>query len=433
MAELAFAPDGVFGRPQAGANDGKSDSSAGISSQIPKCPDCRSKTKKVFRAGLRYKKDGSGIQRWLCTRCGLRFSEKPLQKSSKRSLNTSSALPSARRICALGAKNLDSASIIKIGVGDDEKLPQETRGLLAKYMAYLEREGYYKETSYYDLVGSIAGDGANLLDPEDVKTKIAQHKYKFKNGKEGKWKESTKLLAVQAYDAFCTMEGLKWTKPKYKVQETLLSISDEKDLDALISCASKRMAAFLQCLKETFADPGEALAITRKEIKGNIVQIAHPCKGHYPGEYEVSSRLISMLNNLPKSYKDDRVFPTTYVVMYQCLVALRKKAARKLQNPALLDINFKSFRHWGGSMLAHYTNGNVLTVKKMLRHKSILNTMKYIHVVQKLKDEDFEEAVAITPEEVRQLGKAGWTKYDEMAINGTQMHFYRKPKRFGGS
>ena len=84
-------------------------------------------------------------------------------------------------------------------------------------------------------------------------------------------------------------------------------------------------------------------------------------------------------------------------------------------------------------MLAHYTNGNVLTVKKMLRHKSILNTMKYIHAVQKLKDEDFEEAVATTPEEVRQLGKAGWTKYDEMTINGTQMHFYRKPKRFGGS
>lgn len=28
--------------------------------------------------------------------------------------------------------------------------------------------------------------------------------------------------------------------------------------------------------------------------------------------------------------------------------------------------------------------------------------------------------------------KAGWTKYDEMAMNGIQMHFYRKPKRFGG-
>ena len=28
--------------------------------------------------------------------------------------------------------------------------------------------------------------------------------------------------------------------------------------------------------------------------------------------------------------------------------------------------------------------------------------------------------------------KQGWAKYDEMMVNGTQMHFYRKPKRFGG-
>lgn len=84
-------------------------------------------------------------------------------------------------------------------------------------------------------------------------------------------------------------------------------------------------------------------------------------------------------------------------------------------------------------MLVHYSNGNVLTVKKMLRHKSVLNIMKYIHTIQKLRDDDFEEAVATIPEEVRQLGKAGWQKYDEMTINGTQMHFYRKPKRFGVS
>lgn len=87
--------------------------------------------------------------------------------------------------------------------------------------------------------------------------------------------------------------------------------------------------------------------------------------------------------------------------------------------------------HWGGSMLAHYTDGNVLTIKKMLRHKSILSTMKYIHTVH-FKEEDFEEAVATTPEEIRQLGKAGWQKYDEITFNGIQMHFYRKPKRFGG-
>jgi hypothetical protein len=78
-------------------------------------------------------------------------------------------------------------------------------------------------------------------------------------------------------------------------------------------------------------------------------------------------------------------------------------------------------------MLAHYTNGNVLTIKKFLRHKSILSTMKYIHTIE-FKDEDFDETTASTPEEIRELGKAGWTKYDEMG----SIHLYRKPKRFGG-
>jgi hypothetical protein len=82
-------------------------------------------------------------------------------------------------------------------------------------------------------------------------------------------------------------------------------------------------------------------------------------------------------------------------------------------------------------MLAHITNGNVLIIKRLLRHKNIQNTIKYIHTIE-FKEEDYEETVATTPEEIRQLGKAGWQKYDEMNVNGTMMHFYRKPKRFGG-
>ena len=74
-------------------------------------------------------------------------------------------------------------------------------------------------------------------------------------------------------------------------------------------------------------------------------------------------------------------------------------------------------------MLVHYTNGNVLTIKKMLRHKKVENTMKYIHTIQ-FKDEDFEIATAITTEEIKQLEQVGFVKYNEM--NG--IHFYRKPK-----
>jgi hypothetical protein len=82
-------------------------------------------------------------------------------------------------------------------------------------------------------------------------------------------------------------------------------------------------------------------------------------------------------------------------------------------------------------MLAYVTNGNVLKVKAALRHKRIENTMKYIHTISNFKDEDFEETVATAPEEIRKLGKAGWTKYDEANVNGSWIHFYRKPKKFG--
>lgn len=80
-------------------------------------------------------------------------------------------------------------------------------------------------------------------------------------------------------------------------------------------------------------------------------------------------------------------------------------------------------------MIAHYTNGNVLTVKRLLRHKRVENTMKYIQMIH-FSDKDFEVATATTPEEVKQLGMSGWTKYDEMTFKGTPMPFYKKPKRF---
>ena len=52
--------------------------------------------------------------------------------------------------------------------------------------------------------------------------------------------------------------------------------------------------------------------------------------------------------------------------------------------------------------------------------------MKYIHS-KAFQEEDYDKTVATTPE-IRQLGKAGWTKYNEITFNVKQMHFYRKPK-----
>ena len=304
-------------------------------------------------------------------------------------------------------------------------LPEDTRGLITKFMAYLEREGFAAKIQYPQTLSHLAIDGGNLLDPENVKMVIAQQRKK--SGEP--WTDSMKMLAVYAYDAFCTMQGIVWKRPVYHQNEATVTVPDEKDLDLLINAASKRMATFLLCLKETFADPSEILRAEWIDLKDNVFNINHPVKFHYPGKYELTHRLVSMLNALPK--KGKRIFPMGYKAAYSSLLCLQRKAAAKFQNPALVQISFKSFRHWGGSMLAWITHGNIPVVARILRHKSWKSTEKYVHVIE-FKDEDFEEAVATTVEEIRALGKAGWTKYDEATFNGVQMHFYRKPKRFDG-
>lgn len=423
---VGLARDGRLFGNKAGVNNSKSEKSAGAS---PLCPECGSN--KVWRDGLRYSKSNptsDPIQRWLCRKCGVRFSE------VSKSLKSDCDIVATRQICVTETKNLGPVAELKTVAGDRKNnnwkknldiIPDDARGLIIKFMAYLEREGFCADIQYPQTLGHLVKDGADLLDPENVKTVIA--KQKKKTGE--LWSDSMKMLAVYAYDAFCKMQGITWERPKYRQNEATVAVPDEKDLDLLISAARKKMATFLLCLKETFADPSEIIRAEWIDLADDVLSINHPVKGHLPGKYQLSRRLVAMLNALPR--KDRRIFPTNYKNLYSCLENLRSKAAEKFQNPALKQISFKSFRHWGGSMLAYLTNGNVPVMARILRHKSWRSTQKYVHTIE-FKDEDYEETVATTVEEIRALGKAGWTKYDEGTFNGVKMHFYRKPKRFGG-
>jgi integrase len=289
------------------------------------------------------------------------------------------------------------------------------KGLITQYMAYLEKEGYYEKSAYLKLMRRLARIGADLSDPENVKTIIAKQP----------WKNSVKMLAVYAYDIMVKqILKVQWTMPKYTIEETLPFVPEEKELDQLISaCKSRRMATFLQTLKETYADPGEALKLEWKDVSENVITINGPVKGHSPRQLKVSSKLIAMLNALPKTSK--RIFPSKYDDMLKGFLYVRKRAAQNLQNPRLLEISFRTFRHWGGTMIAHYTHGNVLTVQKLLGHKRIQNTMKYIHMIT-FKDDEFEVATATTLEEAKSVLATGFDYVTEK--DGIML--FRRPKRF---
>ena len=181
-----------------------------------KCPQCSSEH--LYKDGMRYLSSGETVQRWLCRACGYRFSEKPPQKNQEWSINTQSGLTPIRQICVIQkeAKNLDSATEIKTVAGDLDRLPQDARGLITKFMAYLEREGYSEGIGYPATIKHLVKDGANLLDPENVKTIIARQK----------WKDSVKMLATYAYDASAKCKASNGTCPhtaKVKQHSTFIT------------------------------------------------------------------------------------------------------------------------------------------------------------------------------------------------------------------
>jgi len=186
------------------------------------------------------------------------------------------------------------------------------------------------------------------------------------------------------------------------------------------------MAAYLQTLKETYTDPGEALRIEWIDVdeKNCTIKINNPVKHHLPRQLKVSSRLITMINALPR--KNAKIFTTSYSALSSSFDRLRKTVANAQQNPRILSVELRSFRHFGGTMIAFYTHGNVLTVMKMLGLKEVKNAMKYIGDMSQFKDDEFDVQTATSFEEAKPLLASGYTYVQ----NIKELMVYTRPKRF---
>jgi integrase len=94
----------------------------------------------------------------------------------------------------------------------------------------------------------------------------------------------------------------------------------------------------------------------------------------------------------------------------------RKNAARRLGNPRLLKVSFRTLRHWKGTMEYHKTK-DIIHVKRILGHKSIQNTMIYINLEAALFQADADEftvRVARTMDEACSLIEAGFDYVTDM-------------------
>jgi integrase len=286
--------------------------------------------------------------------------------------------------------------------------PSQTRtadikGKVVEYLWWMEKQGYAETTIRLARVALkvLMERGANLLEPESAKEVIAKQK----------WSQSRRRNVINAYDRFAKYVGLSWEKPKCNVQRKIPFIPTEQEIDALIAGSPKKLAAFLQLLKETAMRCGEAkkLKWTDIDFEGQCIRLNDPEKNSLPRIWKVSSKLTGMLNSLPRN--SIRVFGDGPInSLKTTFLKVRKRLAYKLQNPRLLQISFHTLRHWKATMLYHQTK-DILYVKRFLGHKEVRNTEIYITIEETMfqqSSDEFTVRVASAPDEIKSLLEAGF-------------------------
>lgn len=389
----------------------------------PVCPECGSK--RLYKDGIRYLSDGQTVQRYLCRKCGYRFSwlraERQHKTKNLKSEHTIKTSECSSRALALLERRMEGAmSNVEEKAGSGPAGATETsqaniKGKILEYLWHLKKLGR-KETTvkgYGKILNTLAKQ-TNILNPEAVLEFLAKASVN----------ETTKHDYAKTLNSFYRYLGISWQIPSYKPLQKIPFIPTEQEIDMLIANASKKVAALLQLLKETGMRVGEALALkwTDIDFERKTVRITAE-KYSLPRILPLSDKCLAILNRLPK--KTERIFPTKYS-LDSLFYTQRKRIAHKLCNPRLLKIGFHTLRHWKGTMEYHKTK-DIIHVQRLLGHKNIQNTMVYITIENALftdVNDEFHVRTAKTVEEACKLVEVGFEYVTE--IDGVKIFRKRK-------
>ncbi|MCW3997563.1 MAG: site-specific integrase [Candidatus Bathyarchaeota archaeon] len=131
-----------------------------------------------------------------------------------------------------------------------------------------------------------------------------------------------------------------------------------------------------------------------------------------------------MINNLQR--KTERLFVSAKSMRSNFYIQ-RKRLAKKLGNPRLLQIHFHTLRHWKATTEQHKTK-DPWHVKEILGHKSIQSTEVYIQIEKQLYQngfsDDFTVKVASTNQDITSLLETGF----EYVMTKDNLVYFRKRK-----
>jgi integrase len=261
----------------------------------------------------------------------------------------------------------------------------------------------------------------NLLDPEPVKAHLAKAECSI----------NRKAKICEDLDRFYKYQKIQWVKPHYNRVDVLPFVPTRQEVTDLIACLGPKMSVFTQLLKETGCRFGEGYNFRWQDINSNNNAVTiTPLKGSYASQMKISSKLIGLLNGLPKKWnpyifrnpkievwKSSKRFRTEY--MFQ-----RRRASIKLNQPRLNLISFKSLRHHYACRLYESTK-DILFVQKQIGHRSLSNTVRYTRMVNFDSEDEYLVKVAKTVNEAGSLIETGY-QYIVTAPEGFMLFRKRK-------
>jgi len=340
-----------------------------MTKKVPTCPECGST--KTWKDGTRIT-DQAKVQRYFCRECSYRFNEtgsnpsnkpKQVQSSHRMALNTSSSLISNCQICVSDGEMKNLAKV-------ETKTETRTSPIAEKivnYLLYLKRLGRKDSTieTYNSYITILSK--SNLDDPEEIALFINEN-----------WKEnSTRSVAVCAYDSFLTSMGKTWNKPNYKQESKKPFIPTDEELSQAIITGKKRSMAFTSLLYETGCRTNEAERIQWDDIDYARKKIYIKASKNGNSRFiSVSDNLLNMLGRLPRTDKQTYLFPKRGRNTRRASFSKRmKRLARLTNNTRYCKIHFHTFRHAFALRTYHRTK-DILHVKTLLGHRSLMTTQR---------------------------------------------------------
>ena len=222
------------------------------------------------------------------------------------------------------------------------------------------------------------GKETDLLKPEQVKAHIAAMKTA---DKKQPLNNATKQKHANNYDYFIQINGLKWVRPKYKIQEIVPLIPTTDNINKIIAASSPKFAAIFTILRETGLEAAELASMTRSQIDAEKGEMrARGCKGHNSRTFRLKPSTAELLRIYMYKYKANKPFPLPKI-MGEMWRRFRNRTAKKLNQPDLTKVQMRNLRNYSAAQLYDKIPDPILMMRH-LGHKKLETTMHYLRGMQ---------------------------------------------------